>query len=45
MATERASLVSFLFDRPDPNSRTLDASVAGTSTTHSPAATSCWANK
>ena len=35
----------FLSDRPLPNSRTRDANVAGMSTTCSPAARSCWANK
>ena len=44
-ATARASLGSFLFDRPDPNTRVRDANVAGTLTTRSPAATSCWDNR
>jgi hypothetical protein len=45
MATERASLESFLSQRPEPSSRTRDANVAGMSTTVSPAARSCWANR
>jgi hypothetical protein len=45
MATDRASLESFLSERPEPNSRTRDARVAGMSTTVSPAARSCWANR
>jgi hypothetical protein len=44
-ATARASLASFLFERPEPNNRTRDDNVAGTSTTHSPRAISCWASK
>jgi hypothetical protein len=35
------SFGSFLSDRPEPNSRTRDANVAGISTTVSPAARSC----
>jgi hypothetical protein len=34
-----------LSDLPDPSTRTRDASTAGTSTTDSPRATSCWDNK
>jgi hypothetical protein len=45
IATDRASFGSFLSDRPVPSTRTRDASVAGTSTTVSPAATSCCDNK
>src|ERR687897_2296331 len=41
-ATDSASFGSFLFDRLDASSLTLDASVAGTSMTCSPASTSCW---
>ena len=41
-ATERASLGSLLVDWPVLNTRTCDANVAGTSSTVSPAATSCW---
>jgi hypothetical protein len=44
-ATDNASFGSFLFDRPVANNRARDASVAGTSTTVSPAATSCWASR
>ena len=44
-ATDSASLGSFLFDRPVAKTRTLDARVAGTSTTVSPAATSCCASR
>ena len=40
-ATDVASLGSFLFDRPEPNTRVRAANVAGTSTTISPAVTSC----
>ena len=40
-ATDSASLGSFLFDRPLPNSRVRAANVAGTSTTSCSAATSC----
>ena len=39
------SLASFLLDRPEPSTRTLEAKVAGTSTTRSPASTSCWDSK
>jgi hypothetical protein len=42
MATERASLGSFLLERPLPSTRTRAAKVAGTSSTASPPATSCW---
>jgi hypothetical protein len=45
MATENASFGSFLFDRPVPSTRTLEASVAGTSRTCSPAPTNCWDNR
>ena len=45
IATDSASFGSFLFDRPVANTRTRDANVAGTSTTVSPAATSCWASR
>ncbi len=45
MATDRASLGSFLSDFPVPSTRTLEARVAGTSSTCSPASTSCWASK
>ena len=45
IATDRASFGSFLSERPEPNSRTRDANVAGMSTTCSPAARSCWANR
>ncbi len=45
MAVDRASLGSFLFDFPDPSTRTRADSVGGTSTTSSPAATSCWASR
>jgi hypothetical protein len=41
-ATERASLGSLLVDWPVLNTRTCDANVAGTSSTVSPEATSCW---
>ena len=42
-ATEIASARSVLRALPEPNSRARAASLAGTSTTRSPAATSCWA--
>ena len=42
MATDSASFGSFLFDFPVPSTRTLEANVAGTSRTCSPAPTSCW---
>jgi len=45
MATERASLRSFFCDRVESNTRTRAACVEGTSTTCSPAATSCWASR
>ena len=41
IATDRASLGSVFWDLPDPNRRTRDAIIAGTSITRSPAATSC----
>jgi hypothetical protein len=44
-ATDIASFGSFLFERVDASTRVRAASVAGTSTTDSPAATSCWASK
>jgi hypothetical protein len=44
IATERASLASFLPVFPDSSSRTRAASLGCTSTTRSPAATSCWAS-
>ena len=44
-ATESASFGSFLFERPVPSTRTREANVAGTSTTSSPAPTSCWARR
>ncbi len=44
-ATDRASFGSFLFVSPASSSRTRAASLGGTSTTHSPAATSCWASR
>ena len=44
-ATDRASLGSFLFVSPASSSRTRAASLGGTSTTYSPAATSCWASR
>ena len=44
-ATDSASLASFLFDRPEPRSRTRDANVAGTSITCSPTSTSCCASR
>ena len=45
IATERASFGSFFSDRPEPSSRTRDANMAGMSTTCSPAARSCCANR
>ncbi len=45
MATLRASLGSFFWDRPEPMTRTRAASTGGTSTTVSPAATNCWAKR
>ena len=45
MAAERASLGSFFDDFPDPSTRTRADSTGGTSTTSSPAATSCWASR
>ncbi len=45
MATDSASFGSFLSERPVPSTRTLEASVAGTSRTCSPAPTSCWDNR
>jgi hypothetical protein len=44
-ATERASFGSVLFDFVLPNTRVRAASVAGTFTTRSPAATSCCDSK
>ena len=43
IATDRASLGSFLSERPVPSTRIRDANVAGTSTTFSPASSSCCA--
>jgi hypothetical protein len=40
-AIDSASLGSFLFERLDASTRTLDASVAGTSSTVSPTSMSC----
>ena len=45
MATDSASFGSFLLERPVPRTRTLEANVAGTSRTSSPARTSCWDNR
>jgi hypothetical protein len=45
MATERASLGSFLFTAPAASSRTRAASLGYTSSTSSPAATSSWASR
>jgi hypothetical protein len=42
IATELASFGSFFWERPEPNTLTLDASSGGTSNTVSPAGTSCW---
>ena len=44
MAAERASLGSVLSIRPLSINRTRAESFGGTSTTCSPAPTSCWAN-
>lgn len=44
-ATDMASFGSFLFDLPVPSTRVRAANVAGTSTTISPAVTSCWASR
>ena len=44
MAVESASLLSFLPALLEPNSRTRADSVGGTSTTCSPAPSSCWAS-
>ena len=44
-ATERASLGSFLLMSPVASSRTRAASLGGTSSTRSPAASSCWASR
>src|SRR3954465_11569616 len=44
-ATDIASFGSFLFDRPLPSTRVRAANVAGTSTTVSPALTSCCARR
>ena len=45
MVTDSASLGPFLFERPVPSTRTLEARVAGTSRTRSPAPTNCWDNR
>jgi hypothetical protein len=45
LAADRASWRSVLERCSLSNSRTRAASVGGTSTTHSPAATSCWASR
>jgi len=45
MATERASLGSFLFTAPVASSRTRAASLGCTSSTRSPAARSSWASR
>ena len=45
MATDRASLGSFLFVSPAASSRTRAPSFGCTSSTRSPAATSCWASR
>jgi hypothetical protein len=45
MATERAPLGSFLFNRPDPKTRTLDARVAGHVEDLFAGPTSCWASR
>jgi hypothetical protein len=45
MATDRTSFGSFLFERPVPSTRTLEARVAGTSRTRSPALISSWDNR
>src|SRR6266536_4410649 len=44
-ATDRASLGSFLLMFPAASSRTRAASLGGTSSTRSPAASSCWASR
>ena len=44
IAAERASLGSVLSMRPLSSNRTRDDSFGGTSSTRSPAPTSCWAN-
>ena len=44
-ATERASFGSFLFTSPAASSRTRAPSLGCTSSTRSPAATSCWASR
>ena len=44
-ATDRASFGSFLFTSPAASSRTRAASLGCTSSTRSPAATSCWASR
>jgi hypothetical protein len=44
-ATERASFGSFLFVFPAASSRTRAASLGWTSSTRSPAASSCWASR
>ena len=45
MATDRASLGSFLLVAPVASSRTRAPSLGCTSSTSSPAATSCWASR
>src|SRR5215469_4523514 len=45
MATDRASLGSFLFTSPVASSRTRAPSLGGTSSTRSPADSSCWASR
>ena len=45
MATDRASLGSFLFTSPAASSRTRAPSLGCTSSTRSPAASSCWASR
>ena len=45
MATDRASSGSFLFVSPAASSRTRAPSLGGTSSTRSPAASSCWASR
>jgi hypothetical protein len=44
-ATDKASFGSFLLVSPACSSRTRAASFGGTSSTRSPAATSCWASR
>jgi hypothetical protein len=45
IAVDNASFGSFFCALPEPSTRTLDDSIGGTSTTSSPAATSCWASR